>query len=640
MKLAKSEKQLLDRLRAVLDRPKGRYRELNGAKNLGEYLGRDRSREDEELLTEPILGDLLERLLGFPSDAYFPQLGRGGLKPDFTPHDLVAHRFVFDAKSSTQDLDPHEAQIRRYIDQRQLDYGVLFNLRELRVYQRGKNGHDAGRSFSLLHLWEIAHEQALPDEDAIRRLTDFIERFHHRALGTTEKIDLIRGARSWSEREGRGETVEIDLDFLVDRLRDLSRELQADAAAQRESLERTLKLQPGRERSLLRELELIALDLSPGFDLAELPRSVSGYADADELPGRVWRQYLLRVSQLALTRIMLYRSREDVEFVDSYLYDGGFEQWYDQLNQDLQRVLREAYHEGHSLTSIVRRTERPARLEQFAELDGAIGELAKDFGVRASVGVPIIVDGRLWGVTVAIWQGDASPPPDTEARMSQFAGLLDTAIANADSRDQLTASRARLVTAGDEARRRVVRDLHDGAQQRLVHTIVTLKLAQRSFRDRDGKAESLLGEALEQAERGNAELRELAHGILPAVLTRGGLRAGVDAVVNRIDIPVAVNVPAERLQTEIEASAYFIVAEALTNVVKHSNAESARVRASVEDGVLQVEVRDDGIGGADPDSHGLVGMADRVSALGGRLSVQSPAGGGTVVTATLPLPAA
>lgn len=640
MKLAKSEKQLLDRLRAVLDRPKGRYRELNGAKNLGEYLGRDRSREDEELLTEPILGDLLERLLGFPSDAYFPQLGRGGLKPDFTPHDLVAHRFVFDAKSSTQDLDPHEAQIRRYIDQRQLDYGVLFNLRELRVYQRGKKGHDAGRSFSLLHLWEIAHEQALPDEDAIRRLTDFIERFHHRALGTTEKIDLIRGARSWSEREGRGETVEIDLDFLVDRLRDLSRELQADAAAQRESLERTLKLQPGRERSLLRELELIALDLSPGFDLAELPRSVSGYADADELPGRVWRQYLLRVSQLALTRIMLYRSREDVEFVDSYLYDGGFEQWYDQLNQDLQRVLREAYHEGHSLTSMVRRTERPARLEQFAELDGAIGELAKDFGVRASVGVPIIVDGRLWGVTVAIWQGDASPPPDTEARMSQFAGLLDTAIANADSRDQLTASRARLVTAGDEARRRVVRDLHDGAQQRLVHTIVTLKLAQRSFRDRDGKAESLLGEALEQAERGNAELRELAHGILPAVLTRGGLRAGVDAVVNRIDIPVAVNVPAERLQTEIEASAYFILAEALTNVVKHSNAESARVRASVEDGVLQVEVRDDGIGGADPDSHGLVGMADRVSALGGRLSVQSPAGGGTVVTATLPLPAA
>jgi signal transduction histidine kinase len=185
-----------------------------------------------------------------------------------------------------------------------------------------------------------------------------------------------------------------------------------------------------------------------------------------------------------------------------------------------------------------------------------------------------------------------------------------------------------------------VRDLHDGAQQRLVHAIVTLKLAQRAARDDDGELESLLGEALEEAELGNRELRDLAHGILPPALTRGGLRAGVEAVVARMDLPVAVDVPGERLQAEIEASAYFIVAEALTNVVKHSNAESAKVRASVEDGLLQVEVRDDGIGGADPDGHGLVGMADRVSALGGRLSVQSPAGGGTVLTATLPLPAA
>ena len=296
-------------------------------------------------------------------------------------------------------------------------------------------------------------------------------------------------------------------------------------------------------------------------------------------------------------------------------------------------------HEGHNLTSIVRRTERPARLEQFDELDGAIGELAKDFGVRASVGVPIIVDGRLWGVMVATWLGDASPPPDTEARMSQFAGLLDTAIANADSRDQLTASRARLVTAGDEARRRVVRDLHDGAQQRLVHAIVTLKLAQRAFREEDGKAESLVREALKHAQQGNAELRELAHGILPAVLTRGGLRAGVNALVTRLDLPVHVEVPADRLQAEIEASAYFIVAEALTNVVKHSHATRAEVRASVDDGLLRIDIRDDGSGGADPGGHGLVGMNDRVTALGGRLQIESPKGGGTRVTATLPLSA-
>ena len=172
--------------------------------------------------------------------------------------------------------------------------------------------------------------------------------------------------------------------------------------------------------------------------------------------------------------------------------------------------------------------------------------------------------------------------------MAKFAQLLDTAIANADSRDQLMASRARLLTAGDEARRRVVRDLHDGAQQRLVHTIVTLKLAQRAFRDEDGKAESLLGEALDHAEQGNRELRELAHGILPAVLTRGGLRAGVDAFVARLDLPVAIDVPAERLPAELEASAYFIVAEGLTNVTKHSHATRAEVKASVDDGLLRV----------------------------------------------------
>jgi hypothetical protein len=144
MKLGKSEKELVDRLRAALDRYKGRYRELNGAGDLGTYLARPRPREDEELLTEPVLAEILERLLGFPADAYFPQLGRGGLKPDFTPHDLVAHRFVLDAKSSTQDLSSHEPQIRRYIDQRQLDYGVLFNLRELRVYVAASGATTAG----------------------------------------------------------------------------------------------------------------------------------------------------------------------------------------------------------------------------------------------------------------------------------------------------------------------------------------------------------------------------------------------------------------------------------------------------------------------------------------------------------------
>jgi signal transduction histidine kinase len=183
----------------------------------------------------------------------------------------------------------------------------------------------------------------------------------------------------------------------------------------------------------------------------------------------------------------------------------------------------------------------------------------------------------------------------------------------------------------------VVRDLHDGAQQRLVHSIITLKLAHRALDGRENEAATLVGEALEQAQQSNAELRELAHGILPAVLTRGGLRAGVDTVVDRIGLPVDVDIAERRFEQEIEASAYFIIAEALTNVVKHASADRAEVRVRAEDGTLKVEVSDDGTGGADPAGHGLVGLRDRATALGGQLSVESPPGGGTVLTAALPL---
>jgi signal transduction histidine kinase len=195
-----------------------------------------------------------------------------------------------------------------------------------------------------------------------------------------------------------------------------------------------------------------------------------------------------------------------------------------------------------------------------------------------------------------------------------------------------------VVAAADEARRRVVRDLHDGAQQHLVHTVVTLKLAQRELAEDEGKSEALLAEALDRAEQANAELRELAHGILPSVLTRGGLGAAVNALVSRIEVPVTVDVSVDRLPPGIEASAYFVVAEALTNVVKHSRAESADVKAWVEDGALHVEVRDDGVGGAHPDAGGLLGLADRIASLQGELRVTSPPGGGTVVAADLPLP--
>jgi PAS domain S-box-containing protein len=291
---------------------------------------------------------------------------------------------------------------------------------------------------------------------------------------------------------------------------------------------------------------------------------------------------------------------------------------------------------GTNATSTVLRTGRTARLDDLAQATGPIGDVVRRAGVRSAVAAPVVVDGRTWGVLAAVWTDHGPPPDDTEERMASFAGLLDTAIANADSRDQLTASRARVLAAGDDARRRVVRDLHDGAQQRLVHTIVKLKLAQRAVHEDPSDGEALVAEALGSAEQATAELRELAHGILPSVLTRG-LRAGVDAIVSRMDLPVEVDVSSQRLPPGIEASAYFIVAEALTNVVKHARATRATVRATVDDGVLTVEVRDDGVGGADPEGHGLVGIADRVDALGGRLRIESPDGDGTFLAAGLPL---
>jgi signal transduction histidine kinase len=276
-------------------------------------------------------------------------------------------------------------------------------------------------------------------------------------------------------------------------------------------------------------------------------------------------------------------------------------------------------------------------VDSFADARGPIAQEAQRLGIRSSVGCPIVVEGRLWGVIAASSRSPTPFPPDTESQIAEFTELVATAIANTEARTEVAASRARIVAATDEERRRVVRDLHDGAQQRLVQTIITLKLAQRILQHDGESPRSLVAEALDQAQQANAELRELAHGILPAVLARGGLRAGVNALVSRVRVPVDVAVAGERLPAEIEASAYFVVAEALTNVVKHSGARSAEVKAWVEESVLHVDVRDDGVGGARSDGPGLLGLDDRVAALGGRLRVESPPGRGTRIAATLPL---
>jgi signal transduction histidine kinase len=241
--------------------------------------------------------------------------------------------------------------------------------------------------------------------------------------------------------------------------------------------------------------------------------------------------------------------------------------------------------------TMVARTRRAVRID-WSDVTGTIATVLGDVGIRSSVGSPILVDGRLWG-SLAVHTRRRRPfPPDTESRLENFTELVATAISNIEARAELAASRTRIVAAADEERRRVVRDLHDGAQQRLVHTIITLKQAGRALQNEAEDLPALLTEALDQAERATAEL---------------------------------------------EATAYFVVAEALTNVAKHAHARRATVTARAEDGTFRVEVGDDGVGGARPGGNGLLGMADRLAALGGRLRIESPATGGTLITADFPL---
>jgi signal transduction histidine kinase len=281
------------------------------------------------------------------------------------------------------------------------------------------------------------------------------------------------------------------------------------------------------------------------------------------------------------------------------------------------------------------RTGRPARGDE-AEL-GARG-IVRELGVRSVVAAPIAFAGHRWGVVRAGMTGEQALPPGAERRLGDFAELVAQAIANAEAREELAASRARVVAAGDAARRQIERNLHDGAQQRLVSLSLSVRLAERRLADDPRAAELLAGISQELADT-LQELRELARGIHPAVLTDRGLAAALEALAMRAPVPVELlATPAERLPDPIEATAYYIVAEALTNVAKYAGATAAAVSVVRSDGRLVVRVQDDGRGGADlAGGSGLRGLADRAEALRGMLHVESPPGGGTIVTAELPL---
>jgi signal transduction histidine kinase len=297
---------------------------------------------------------------------------------------------------------------------------------------------------------------------------------------------------------------------------------------------------------------------------------------------------------------------------------------------------------GRNVTTQVFQTGRPARLDDYTDASGVISGLAHKWGTRSTVGVPISVEGRLWGLMNVLFTRAEPPPADTEARLAGFTELVATAIANAESQKQLTESRARIVAAADHTRRRIERDLHDGAQQRLISLALGLRTAQGAMPPGATELRARLGSLAAEATSAMDELRELARGIHPAILADGGLRPALKALARRCAVPVELAVGVDgRLPEQIEIAAYCVISEALTNAAKHADASVVGVQAVAVDGVLRIEVRDDGRGGADVGAgSGLVGLKDRVEALRGTLRIDSPPGEGTVLHTMLPITAA
>jgi signal transduction histidine kinase len=282
----------------------------------------------------------------------------------------------------------------------------------------------------------------------------------------------------------------------------------------------------------------------------------------------------------------------------------------------------------------VLRTGRPVRVDTFGGTP--LADIARELGVASGVAVPIIVEGS---VRATLTTSSSGPPlpADVEVRLAQFADLAAVAIANAEMNAKLIASRARVVATADETRRRLQRDVHDGAQQRLVHALIALKVA-RTVVEVGSVAAGLVEEALTHVERASSELRDVVRGILPTSLTHGGLRVGLESLVADLALPVDTHITTPRLPAALETTAYFVVAEALTNAVKHSRAREVRLDVDLDGNTLVVEVRDDGVGGADPArGTGLTGLVDRVDAAGGVLVITSPTGEGTTLRAALPV---
>jgi signal transduction histidine kinase len=407
------------------------------------------------------------------------------------------------------------------------------------------------------------------------------------------------------------------------------------------------RLLPDAEERLARFTELVATSVSNAAIRGELAaseararklaeeqaglRRVATLIAEGPAPTEVFDAVIAEVGQL-LGAAQIGLARYENEHEISVLAIRG------QSNEILRSGVRLPL-DGDSVNARILRTGRSARLNFAEEGSGSIAEVLRPDGVNATVGAPIVVDGAVWGMIGASWRGDDQPPADAEERLAQFAELLATAVSNAAMRGELAASRARVIAAADESRRRIERDLHDGAQQQLVTLAVALQRAQAKIPSALDELRADVGRVADGLTGAVNELRDLSRGIHPAILTEGGLSPALKALGRRSPVRVKLDMGFEhRLPDQVEVAAYYTVSEALTNASKHANAARVWVSLRVEDDMLLLSVRDDGVGGADASrGSGLTGLRDRIEALGGRIQIESQTGSGTVIAAEIPI---
>lgn len=297
--------------------------------------------------------------------------------------------------------------------------------------------------------------------------------------------------------------------------------------------------------------------------------------------------------------------------------------------------------DSDTVVGLIARSGAPARVTTYRHRGSAAAARLDDLGMRSGAGAPILVGDRIWGALIASSVSSEPLPEDIEVRVTDFADLVATAIYNAETRAELTASRARIVAAADQARRGFERDLHDGAQQRIVSMGLEVRAIEATLPDDDTVLRPRMGALVDSLSNLHTDLQELSRGLHPAVLSRGGLGPALKTLARRSPVPVDLTVELTgRMAESIEVAGYYLVAESLTNAAKYAKAHEVIVRVTAGETALHIEVADDGVGGANPAAgSGLIGLKDRVEALSGRFEVTSQAGAGTTVSAHIPLPA-